>query len=104
MKKLPKIYQGEFNKKIINNKKICYVEKSNDLNVTTSENEDNNIMELLNEIFSGIGYSYNIPVIIKTANKEYTTSIIAKTKKNIITLDNEVIPISEIVSIKKKKN
>lgn len=102
MKKLPKIYQGEFNKKIINNKKICYVENIND--APEERSTKNNVKDMLNEIFSGIGYSYNIPVIIKTTNQEYITSLIAKTKNNVITLDNEVIPISNIISIKKKKN
>lgn len=102
MKKLPKIYQGEIKKKIINNKKICYVENINNENNERSTEKD--FKEVLNEIFSGIGYSYNIPLIIKTNNKEYITSLIAKTKNNVITIDNEVIPIAEIVSIKKKKN
>lgn len=102
MKKLPKIYQGEQNKKFNNNKQLCYLENDEvrlqeTKNIKTTE-------EVLNEIFSGIGYSYNIPVTIKTKDKTYNTSLIAKTKNNLITLDNELIPLSEIISIKKQKN
>ena len=101
MKKLPKIYQGDISKKITNNKEICYLD-------TTIENlnhqPEKTNEEIIDEIFSGIGYSYNIPLIIKTKNKKYNTSLIAKTKNNLITLDNEIIPLTEIISIQKQKN
>ena len=100
MKKLPKIYQANITKEINNNKKKCIVSLE-----TIEDNTSNEDLTItLEEIFSGIGYSYNIPINIKTQTKVYTTSLIAKTKKNIITIDNEVIPISEIISIQKKKN
>ena len=99
MKKLPKIYQNQIKKNICNNKLSCFVETKKINNI---EEETHDIS--LDEIFSGLGYSYNIPVIITTKENEYKTSLIARTKRNIITIDNEVIPLSEIISIKKKKN
>lgn len=101
MKKLPKIYQTEFNKQINNNRHSCYVENE-PLRLNEDYIQDKN--EVLDEIFSGIGYSYNIPIIIKTKNKTYDTSLIARTKYNVVTLDNDVISLNEIISIKKKKN
>ena len=98
MKKLPKIYQTDILKEINNNKKSCYVSiEPIEINTDTQE-------ITLDEIFSGLGYSYNIPLIIMTSNAKYQTSLIAKTKKNLITIDNEIIPISEVISIKRKKN
>lgn len=99
MKKLPKIYQNEILKEINNNKTRCYVVTANELPPIQAESTIT-----LDEIFSGIGYSYNIPIILTTKKGTYNTSLIAKTKKNIITIDNELIPISDIVSIQKKKN
>ena len=103
MKKLPKIYQTEINKKISNNKKMCYLktitEQSKKANI-----ENESIIEKIDEIFSGLGYSYNKSLIIKTNKKEYDTSLIAKTKSSVITLENETIPIKDIISIKEKKN
>lgn len=99
MKKLPKIYQNKIDKNIFNNKEKCYVETNKHIGESADEMDIS-----LDEVFSGLGYSYNIPLIIKTKEKEYKTSLIAKTKKNIVTIDNEVIPINEIISIKKKKN
>lgn len=99
MKKLPKIYQTEINKKICNNKRTCYLknEETKKEEITTQ----NDIREIINEVFSGIGHSYNIPLTIKTKERTYQTSLIAKNKRNIVTLDNEVIPISDIITIKK---
>lgn len=98
MKKLPKIYQTDILKDINNNKKSCYVSLE-PIEIRTDETDIT-----LDEIFSGLGYSYNIPLIIKTKKSEYKTSLIAKTKNNLITIDNEIIPISEVISIKRKKN
>lgn len=101
MKKLPKIYQNEINKKINNNKTTCYIKNEN-TKIESMSNQD--ISKLLDEVFSGIGYSYNIPLTIKTKQNIYNTSLIARTKNNIITLDNDTIPLNEIISITKKKN
>jgi len=94
MKKLPEIYINNINKKINNNKKVCHVKNKNEL-----EKEPNNIEDVLSQIFNGLGYSYNIPVLIETKNNKYETSIITKTKKNIVTIDNDIIPIKEIINI-----
>lgn len=103
MKKLPKIYQAESTKKISNNKKHCYIKNITDI-TENKITENYSVAEKLEQIFSGLGYSYNIPLIITTKNKKYNTSLIAKTKNNVITLENEIIPISDIVDIKEKKN
>lgn len=99
MKKLPKIYQAEINKTIKNNKKLCYL-KNEDIKVLTKQSK-NDIDSLINEVFSSLGQPYNISLNIKTKDKEYQTSLISKTKTKLVTLDNEVIPISEIIAIKK---
>ncbi len=106
MKKLPKVFQNDFSKPINNNKKVCYLrnedikEEREVVQIEKKELEDEStINEVLEEIFSGIGYSYNIPLEIITKNRAYNTSLIAKTKYNLITLDNEIIPISEITNI-----
>lgn len=100
MKKLPKIYQNEITKKIKNNKTVCYL-KEEPLDPYTGIPT---ILEKIEQVFSGYGYSYNIPVIIKTTSKTYNTSLIAKTEKHLITLDNDIIPISEIIDFQITKN
>lgn len=94
MKKLPEIYKNEINKNINNNKEYCYLEKE--------EEKKENIEDKIASIFNGMGYSYNIPVTIKTKDKEYHTSLIAKTRNSLITLDNDTIKIADILSIEEK--
>ena len=93
MKKLPSIYKNEINKKIKNNREVTYIKE-----------EKQNINEIIDSIFNGLGYSYNIPLIITTKNKVYETSLISRSKTNINTLDNDSIPINEIISIERKSS
>lgn len=111
MKKLPKVFQNELKKTIKNNKEVCILKneepKLEQIKIEEQEESPNNtqnITEILNEVFNGIGYSYNIQLEIKTNEKTYNTSLIAKTNNNLITIDNEIIPISSIICIKYKKN
>lgn len=94
MKKLPQIYKSNINKTILNNKTMCHV---------NLEKINFSVKEVINEIFNGMGYSYNIPVEIKTKAKIYVTSLIAKVNDHIITADNDVILIDDIIEIKKKR-
>lgn len=93
MKKLPSIYKNEINKKIKNNREVTYIKE-----------EKQNINEIIDSIFNGLGYSYNIPLIITTKNKVYETSLISRSKTNINTLDNDSIPINEIITIERKSS
>lgn len=99
MKKLPKIYQNNINKTIKNNKNVCYLK--DDVPLPQKENTQS-IETIIDKIFSGVGYSYNIPVLIETPTKVYDTSLVAKTSNNIITLDNEIIPLTSITALKIK--
>ena len=95
MKKLPKIYHEQINKTIKNNKEIAYVtEKEKEVKVP-----EESIDEVLNKVFNGIGYSFNIPLRIETYNKVYETSLIAKSNNYLITFDNDTIPLSEVKKI-----
>lgn len=106
MKKLPNIYQGNFPKKINNNKKICYLKTPEQQLEQKQEDKQTQIeiRQQIREIFSSLSHPYTIPVIIKTKEKVYETYLIAKNKNNIITLDNEIIDISDIESIKRKEH
>ena len=60
------------------------------------------IDSVLDDIFNDIGYSFNIPVIIKTNTKTYETSLITRTNGYLLTFDNHKIRIDEIVYIQRK--
>ena len=94
MKYLPKLYKNENSIITDTNKKVCYLEKE----------QKKLVMEELNSIFNDLNtqnINNNIKVFIKTKKKSYETSIIIKTKKDIITIDDERIPIEDIVYIKR---
>jgi hypothetical protein len=97
MKNLPKIYKE--NNKLIksHNKTKCIVGVNND-------EYESGRLNIIDDVFKGLGYPFNILLKIKTKKEEKITSLIGKTDEAIITLDNEIIPISEILSITRKKN
>ena len=107
-KKLPKVYANKITKEIENNKKI-YVSNSkveNKKETINSEKEikiEETIEKKINEIFKLKKTVYKIPVIIKVNNEEKSKYIIGKNKKNIITIENEIIPIDIIEDIKIQK-
>ena len=89
MKKLPELYKNE-DINTSTNKSYCYLKNE--------ELKRKEIEEKLRIIFNGMGYAYNIPVLIKTKDKEYRTSLVTKTKEKIITLNNDLININDIIS------
>lgn len=97
MKKLPELYKNHNIKPIDNNKKVYYM-KNQDMRKSSNAS----VEEELDSIFHGLGYSYNIPVELVTTKKTYHTSLVTKTKENVVTIDNIIIPISDIISITKK--
>lgn len=106
-KKLPKIYQSTFSHPIQNNEKIYY-SKNQTLNkniksqVIKKEDTLVPIEKVIDELFHTTGYVFNIPVEIITNERKVETYIAGKVNNTLITLDNELIPISSIVSIKRK--
>ena len=105
-KKLPRIYKGEINKEIKNNLNVYYVKGSNEFSFSSTKEEKSNdeidINQKINKIFKTGRHSFNIPVEIITKNKVYNTKIAGKIRNNIITLDNDVIRIEDIIDIKEK--
>lgn len=76
---------------INHNKKQAIVEKIN-----------TDIEEVLNQIFKE-KYPFNTKVLLKTNTKSLETYLIKRTEKTITTLDEEIIPISEIIDLNIKK-
>ena len=92
-KKLPKVFKNSINKPLNNNNKIFYSAKD-------SYNSKNiySIDELFkqNEI-----YRTNALITMKDERKLEKT-IIGRSIKHLITKDNELIPIDDILKIEKK--
>lgn len=99
MKKLPKLYTNTFDKKIDNSLEYTTVTNKIEDNKPTNKYE---IKKKIDKIFKSTDYIYKIKVIITLKDKEITKTLVGKNNTNLITIDNELINIKDIIDIKKK--
>ena len=109
MKDLPKMYRNKIEKEIRNNEKIFSTMYNNENNII--EKEDRSIRQTIKQkktytveqkianIFNSPNYIYKIDVVIVTDTETKNKRIVGKTKTNLITIENEYIPISTIRDI-----
>ncbi|MDO4963166.1 MAG: hypothetical protein Q4E75_03620 [bacterium] len=99
MKDLPKVFKNKIDKPINNNKNIYYSKNNTEIIDNTKS-----VQQKINEIFSSPNYVYKANVEITLKNEKITQRIIGRNKNYIITMDNNLIPIDEIIDIKSTKN
>ena len=100
MKELPKVFHNKIDKKFDNNRSVFY---SNNTYEEDRSIDARTILQKINEIFSSPNYVYKANVEITLKDKKVTKRIIGRNKNYIITMDNDLIPISDIVDIKSTK-
>ena len=103
MKELPRMYQNKINKKIGSIQKVYST-----LNENRNEKKEDSIRyssisidKKINNIFNSYDYVYKADVTIVTDKETLRKRIVARNKNNLITIDNEYIPISIIRDIYK---
>lgn len=102
MKDLPKVFHNNINKEFSNNKKVFY--SSNRIyNEMEEKTDPKNVIQKINDIFASPNYVYKANVEITLKDKKITKRIIGRNKNYIITMDNTLIPITDIVDIKSIK-
>lgn len=99
MKDLPKVFHNKIDKKFDNNRSIYY---SNN-NYTEEVKDSRTVLQKINDIFSSPNYVYKANVEITLKDKKITKRIIGRNKNYIITMDNDLIPITDIIDIKSVK-
>lgn len=100
MKELPKVFHNKIDKNFNNNRSVYY---SNN-NYEEDRNIDSRtVLQKINDIFSSPNYVYKANVEITLKDKKVTKRIIGRNKNYIITMDNDLIPLSDIVDIKSTK-
>lgn len=98
---LPNVFQNR-NINIDNNQQdLFYGNEIIKKETTSSNNKD--IKNTLKKLFASKNYVYKLDVVIETKKNTMKTTIIGQTNNHLITLDNQLIPISEIVDIYEKK-
>lgn len=112
MKKLPKVFANNLSE-VHNNDTVFY---SNDTNLKVSAEDfddrssvdeyktikGNTVIQKINEIFKSPYYIYKAEVEITLEDGVVVKKIIGKNNQNLITMDNELIPINSIKDIKYK--
>lgn len=112
-KKLPGIYANKNISNLNNNEKVYYSSKETTRNTTSTKKnkKDDRLPSLIgqsveqkiNTIFNSVNYIYKAKVEITLEDGKITKNIIGRNNSNLITMDNELIPISKIIDIEYKK-
>ena len=100
MKELPKVFHNKIDKKFDNNRSVFY---SNNNYEENEVKDGRSVLQKINDIFSSPNYVYKANVEITLKDKKITKRIIGRNKNYIITMDNDLIPITDIVDIKSTK-
>lgn len=103
MKELPKVFHNKINKELKNNEKFYYSNNDSNTHDRKSDTSEKNILQKINEIFSSPNYVYKANVEITLKDKKITKRIIGRNKDFIITMDNMLIPINDIIDIRSTK-
>lgn len=101
MKELPKMYQSKINKKIDSIQKVYSSYSDRGVIDDVKRYSSISIDKKIDNIFNSYDYVYKADVTIVTDNDSLRKRIVARDKNNIITIDNEYIPISIIRDIYK---
>lgn len=99
-KKLPSISKFGTTKRFSNNKQAYYSFIKEDNNSKGNDSiRGNKQEETLDDLFNNGQYIFNIPVYIKTNKGDFSTTIVGKVNDHIITSNNQIIQIEDIVDI-----
>lgn len=102
-KKLPKVFANKIEKELKNNDRVYVASK----NVEEKQEpvihlNGMNVSQKIKAILNSKNYIYKAEVLIKTSNGTITKKIIGKSGNQLITMENELIPIDTILDIQLK--
>ena len=89
---------SKFAKKVNNNEKV-YSSLNNKEETIIKEVDGKNINQKINTIFNSKNYIYKANVVIKTKNEILSKTIIGRNNNYLITKDNELISINDVLDI-----
>lgn len=103
-KKLPKVFANSIDKKLSNNETVYYerkeqVKEKGEKPKKSIISESFNINQKINKIFGSSRYVYKADVDITLKDGKVSKKVIGRNKNELITMDNELIKISDIVDI-----
>ena len=102
-KELPKMYQTKINKTVPSIQKVYSTinQENNQKEDKTTKYSSISVEQKIDKILNAPDYVYKADVTIVTDTEKIRRRMIAREKNNIITIDNEYIPIALIRDIYK---
>ncbi len=103
-KKLPGVFANKNTGVIKNNEEKYY--SGNDT-IKNNDNTMNNTIKMImvrkkiNDLFSSDSFIYKVNAIVTTLEGDKECTLIAKNNDSLLTINNESIPISEVLDIRK---
>lgn len=103
-KKIPKVFENKVNSHGNNNDVFYSHDNFEEKGDVKKEgiSVKKNINQKINDIFNSSSYVYKADVLIKTKNGDISKRIVGRNSTYLITMDNELIPISDIIDIESK--
>lgn len=108
-KKLPSVFANKNAKTVGNNKKVFYSSKGDNLEINTNEDRSEkpkrdvrNVNQKINDIFKSSNYIYKADVELTLKSGKVTKRIVGRNTTHLITIENELIPLTDIIDIKRK--
>ena len=102
-KKLPGVFPGKVSSNAGNNIKMAYVGKEEKMEKKVAPISGENVNQKINKIFNANNYIYKADVEIKLKDGSVLNKrIVGKNNLHLITMENELIPVTDIVDIKRK--
>ena len=101
-KKLPGVFANRISSSAAHNDTVYYTNSNHKEEINNLNNKKNkyqNINQKINSIFNSPRYVYKANVKIKLKDETIKRKIIGKNSLHLITMDNELIPISDIIDI-----
>lgn len=98
-KKLPSVYANKIDKTFHNNKKVFYGSSKEEKEEVKASKTEVPVTQKINRLFASSTYIYKMDVKITLQDQILEKRIIGRNKKNLITIENEFIPIDEIKDI-----
>lgn len=90
----------------INDNNVSYYYSKNGKNILQKKEAFSNRIKInkkIDELFNSTKFVYKLPVLITLEDEKIDTVIVYKNKNELVTMDNRVIKVEEILDINEKK-
>lgn len=98
-KKLPSVFANKISSSAAHNCSVYYTNDNHKEENDNKKGQNLNVNQKINSIFNSTKYVYKADVEIKLKDETLKRKIIGRNNLHLITIDNELIPISDIVDI-----